>query len=299
MENVLLQTDLQGYGLKRQGKVRDIYDNGTHLFLIATDRVSAFDVVLSNGIPGKGKVLTQISEFWFEKTEGIIPNHLERSPDYGHFLYTFFDENPKLAGRTMFVKKAKPLPVECIVRGYLSGSGWKEYQKNRTICDIELPPGLVESSKLPEPIFTPSTKEEKGLHDRNISFDEMANILRSTELANKLKEISLSVYFEAWEYAIERGIIIADTKLEFGFDDKTGKLMIIDEILTPDSSRFWSSKNYKPGGPQDSYDKQPIRDFLIGESWKGAENGTAPELPEWLIKQTSKRYQEILEMLRP
>ncbi len=298
MEKVLLETNLSDLKLLKRGKVRDIYDPGDNLLIVATDRISAFDVVLPNGIPGKGKVLNQISLMWFDITSDIAFNHLITGN-----LEDFPEEcrkYPELDGRSMIVEKTNPLPVEDIVRGYLSGSGWKEYQKNGAVCGIKLPGGLVESSKIPgKPIFTPSTKEEGGLHDRNIPFDEMADILQSKELAERLKNISLDIYYKAWSYAIDRGIIIADTKLEFGYDEKNGTLMLIDELLTPDSSRFWSLKNYKPGGPQDSYDKQPVRDYLVSKGWKGAEDGPAPELPEWLIKQTSERYQEILAMLQP
>lgn len=284
MEKVLLNTNYPELGEPKRGKVRDIYDLGDYFWIITTDRLSAFDVILAEGIPGKGRVLNQISLMWFGMMEDIIPNHIAVD-----------DVNE----RSVIVKKARPLPVECIVRGYLSGSGWKEYKKKGSVCGVKLPGGLVESSKLSEPIFTPSTKEEGGLHDRNISFDEMAAILMSTELAKKIKEISLAIYEKAWLYAMDRGIIIPDTKFEFGHENETNQFILIDELLTPDSSRFWLLKNYKPGGPQDSYDKQPIRDYLVGKGWKGAENGHAPDLPEWLIKQTSWRYQEILEILRP
>lgn len=293
--DVLLQTDLVSLKFVRRGKIRDIYDLGENLLLVATDRLSAFDVVLSDGIPGRGKILNQLSIMWFILTGDIIPNHLVTA-NFEEFPQEC-QKYPELEGRSMIVQKARPLPVECIPRGYLSGSAWKEYRKTGIVCGIKLPEGLIESSLIPGSIFTASTKAEEG-HDVNITFEEMVEILKSRELAERIRRDTVAVYNRGIRYAEDRGIIIPDTKFEFGFSEK-GYLMLIDELLTPDSSRFWSLKNYKPGGSQDSYDKQPIRDFLIGEGWKGAENGPAPELPEWLIKQTSERYQEILEMLQP
>ncbi|MCS7215140.1 MAG: phosphoribosylaminoimidazolesuccinocarboxamide synthase [Thermodesulfovibrio sp.] len=290
MSKIVLETNLEGVKLLRRGKVRDIYDVGDYLLIVATDRVSAFDVVLPTGIPGKGRILTQISLFWFEKVKDIIDNHIVSAK-----VEEFPEPLPKykdiLDGRSMLVKKAKPLAVECIVRGYLSGSGWKDYQKTGMVCGIKLPEGLVESAKLPEPIYTPSTKAEKG-HDINISFEETVKIL-GEETANKVKEISLSIYKKAANIAEEKGIIIADTKMEFGVYD--GKLILIDELLTPDSSRFWSLKNYKAGHPQDSYDKQIVRDYLISIKWD--KKPPAPQLPEDIVYKTSKRYEEIFMIL--
>lgn len=290
MSKIVLETNLEGVKLLRRGKVRDIYDVGDYLLIVATDRVSAFDVVLPTGIPGKGRILTQISLFWFEKVKDIIDNHIVSAK-----VEEFPEPLPKykdiLDGRSMLVKKAKPLAVECIVRGYLSGSGWKDYQKTGMVCGIKLPEGLVESAKLPEPIYTPSTKAEKG-HDINISFEETVKIL-GEETANKVKEISLSIYKKAANIAEEKGIIIADTKMEFGVYD--GKLILIDELLTPDSSRFWSLKNYKAGHSQDSYDKQIVRDYLISIKWD--KKPPAPQLPEDIVYKTSKRYEEIFMIL--
>ena len=289
-ENVI-NTDFPDLHLIRRGKVRDIYDlDDEHLLLIATDRLSAFDIVLPDGIPGKGRVLTQISIFWFSQMLDIIPNHIEATD-----VSTFPRELQKFAGilegRSMIVKKTIPLSVECIVRGYLSGSGWKEYQKTGMVCGIRLPEGLVESSKLVEPIFTPSTKAEEG-HDINIPFDEVKEIVGSG-LAEKLKETSLSIYSRAREIAEKRGIIIADTKFEFGLYGND--LIIIDEILTPDSSRFWSLKEYVPGRSQDSYDKQIVRDYLLTLDWEKTYPG--PALPKEIIEKTAMRYREILKII--
>lgn len=288
-ENVIT-TEFPDLHLVRRGKVRDIYDLKEHLLLIATDRLSAFDVVLPDGIPGKGRVLTQISIFWFSQMLDIVPNHIEATD-----TRTFPAELQKYAGilegRSMIVKKTIPLSVECIVRGYLSGSGWKEYQKTGMVCGIRLPEGLVESSKLVEPIFTPSTKAEEG-HDINIPFDEVKEIVGSG-LAEKLKETSLSIYSRAREIAEKRGIIIADTKFEFGLYGND--LIIIDEILTPDSSRFWSLKEYVPGRSQDSYDKQIVRDYLLTLDWEKTYPG--PALPKEIIEKTAMRYREILKII--
>ncbi|HLA48236.1 MAG TPA: phosphoribosylaminoimidazolesuccinocarboxamide synthase, partial [Nitrospinota bacterium] len=262
MSDVLMETDLKGIKFLRRGKVRDIYELNEYLLIIATDRISAFDVILPNGIPGKGRVLTHISLYWFNQMSGIIENHIIATDvkDYPKDLYKYKDI---LEGRSMLVKKAKPLPVECIVRGYLSGSGWKEYKERGTVCGIKLPEGLVESSRLDKPIFTPSTKAEER-HDINISFDEMKKII-GVEIAERLKEASLEVYKKAREIAEKKGIIIADTKMEFGlYGDK---IILIDELLTPDSSRFWSIKNYQAGKGQDSFDKQIVRDYLLILDW--------------------------------
>ncbi len=291
MEPVITQTNFPALKLKNRGKVRDIYDFGEALLIVATDRLSAFDVVMNEGIPYKGKVLTQISDFWFEQTKDIISNHLISSIvyDFPSVCKPYWDS---LGDRSMFVKKTKPLPVECIVRGYLSGSGWNEYQKRKSVCGVQLPDGLVESSKLPEPIFTPTTKEEVGKHDENISFDQMINII-GKELAEKVRDISLKVYRHGAEIAEKKGIIIADTKMEFGMLEQ--ELILIDELLTPDSSRFWPSENYEEGRPQKSYDKQFLRDYLLSINWN--QKPPAPELPPDIIENTRKKYEEALNRL--
>jgi len=290
VKNVVLETNLKGVKLLRRGKVRDIYEIEDYLLIVATDRVSAFDVVLPTGIPEKGKILTQISLFWFDKVKDIVENHLV-SANADEFPEPLPAYKEILEGRSMLVKKAKPLPVECIVRGYLSGSGWKDYQKTGMICGIKLPEGLVESAKLPEPVFTPSTKAEQG-HDINISFEETIQIL-GEETAQKVKELSLSIYKKAAQIAEKKGIIIADTKMEFGFYN--GKLILIDELLTPDSSRFWSLENYRIGYPQDSYDKQIVRDYLLSIKWD--KKPPAPQLPEDIVNKTAERYKEIFRIL--
>lgn len=274
----------------RSGKVRDIYDLGDSLLLIASDRVSAFDVVLPNGIPGKGKILTQISIFWFRQMEDIIKNHLIATnvEDYPPQCRKYREQ---LEGRSMLVRKAKQLPLECIVRGYLSGSGWKEYQKTGSVCGIKLPEGLKESSRLEAPIFTPSTKAEQG-HDVNISFEETAGIV-GNEIASRLRDVSLRIYSKAGEMAEKKGIIIADTKFEFGIYEN--ELILIDEILTPDSSRFWSARNYEIGKGQDSHDKQIIRDYLLTLDWDQTYPG--PELPEYIAEKAMERYQEIYRII--
>jgi len=292
---VVVDTHLGPLGPRKQGKVRDIYDLGDSLLLVATDRLSAFDVVLPDGIPGKGFVLTQLSKFWFERL-GTMGNSIAH-----HLLSTDIEKFPEpchrykeiLAGRSMLVRKAKPLPIECIVRGYLSGSGWKEYRENGTICNLPLAAGLTESEKLPETIFTPSTKADKG-HDENISFEQMIKMIGGN-LAEKVREASLAIYKQASEFALTRGIIIADTKLEFGLDPKTGNLVLIDEVLTPDSSRFWPKDGYVPGGPQPSFDKQYVRDFLDSIRWD--HRPPAPNLPKDVIRKTSEKYFEAMSRL--
>ncbi len=290
MSDIVMETNFKDVKLVRRGKVRDVYEVDDYLLIVATDRVSAFDVVLPNGIPDKGKVLTQISIYWFNQMKDIIENHIVATDvkDYPQILHKYKDA---LEGRSMFVKKAKPMPVECIVRGYLSGSGWKEYKEKGTVCGIKLPEGLVESSRLDEPIFTPSTKAEEG-HDINISFDEMKKIV-GDDIGEKLKDASLKVYRKGRELAEKKGIIIADTKMEFGIYEN--KLILIDELLTPDSSRFWSIKDYQPGKGQDSFDKQIVRDYLLTLDWNQAYPG--PRLPEDIVQKTAARYREILEIL--
>ncbi|MFC1899252.1 phosphoribosylaminoimidazolesuccinocarboxamide synthase [Chloroflexota bacterium] len=275
-----------------QGKVRDAYDLGALLLIVVTDRISAFDVVLPCGIPEKGNVLNQLSTFWFERTKSTILNHVvETINDVSHLdKYIGSDKRfayPEyLAGRSMVVKKAKGLPVECVVRGYLSGSAWTEYQKGGTVFGFKLPQGLKESEELPEALFTPTTKAKSG-HDLPISMDEMAEIVGKT-LAEKMKQISLNTYLNAREYARKRGIIIADTKMEFGMDND--ELILIDELLTPDSSRFWEASQYNPGEAQPSYDKQPVRDWLTEYGWD--KEPPAPTLPDIVIEATTERYRD-------
>lgn len=277
---------------QQRGKVRDIYDLGNALLIVATDRISAFDVVLPDGIPNKGRVLTQLSSFWFAQLSDVIPNHL-LSTDVNVFPEPFRSRPEVFAGRSMLVKKARPLPVECVVRGYVSGSGWKDYQKTGTICGIGLPSGLKESERLPGPIFTPSTKAEQGLHDENIAFDEVVRLI-GTERAEKIRSVSLSLYQRGAAYAETRGIIIADTKFEFG-EDEEGRLVWIDEALTPDSSRFWPKSEYQAGGPQPSFDKQFVRDYLLSVSWDKTPPG--PRLPQEIIETTSSKYVEAYRLI--
>jgi phosphoribosylaminoimidazole-succinocarboxamide synthase len=292
LESVITQTQLPGLKLLNRGKVRDIYDFGDSLLIVATDRISAFDVVMNEGIPYKGKVLTQISDFWFEQTKDIVQNHLISS-----LVYDFPPECKPywniLSDRSMFVKKTKTLPVECIVRGYLSGSGWTEYKKNQIVCGIQLPEGLVESCKLPAPIFTPTTKEEVGKHDENISFEDMCDMI-GRELANTVREISIEVYKQGAKLAEQKGIIIADTKMEFGVDEN-GRSILIDELLTPDSSRFWPLDKYEPGRGQESFDKQFVRDYLLSINF--AKKPPAPKLPDEVVLKTSALYLEALKKL--
>jgi phosphoribosylaminoimidazole-succinocarboxamide synthase len=292
---VLLESQLQGLTLRNRGKVRDIYDLGEQLLIVTTDRISAFDVVLPEGIPGKGAILTQVSAFWFEwlfEFEDVLPHHLItiNVSDYPGLCAPYREI---LRGRSMLVHKATPLPVECIVRGYLSGSGWTDYQRTGQVCGQSLPVGLVESQQLPEPLFTPSTKAEHGQHDLNISFADMEALI-GTDFSKTVRATSLNIYRRAAEYAREKGIIIADTKLEFGIDS-AGQPILIDEALTPDSSRFWPLAGYAPGGPQPSFDKQFVRDYLLSIKWN--KTPPAPHLPEEVIRQTSRRYHQAYELL--
>jgi phosphoribosylaminoimidazole-succinocarboxamide synthase len=286
----ILQLELPGLKKVRSGKVREVYDLGHAFLLVASDRISAFDVIMPNGIPRKGEVLTQISHFWFERFSSLVPNHLLAKADdpLPENLRPFA---PLLARRSMIVKKAKPLAIECIVRGYLSGSGWKEYKKSQTVCGIKLPAGLTESAELPEAIFTPSTKAEAG-HDENISFEEAQKIV-GKELATQARDLSLKIYNAGRDYARQRGIIIADTKFEFGLFE--GKLILIDEVLTPDSSRFWPADKYAPGRGQPSFDKQFVRDYLETLDWDKTPPG--PKLPEEVVAKTSATYLEAYERL--
>ena len=274
-----------------QGKVRDIFDLGKALLIVATDRLSAFDVVLPDPVPYKGEVLTKISLFWFDLLGGIVPNHLLSAEecDLPESLAAHADA---LRGRFMLVKKAEVFPVECIVRGYLAGSGWKEYRESGTVCGQRLPEGLVESSRLPEPIFTPSTKAAIGDHDENISFERMVEIV-GAEHAEQLRDASLALYTAARDHAAKRGIIIADTKFEFGLVD--GAVTLIDEVLTPDSSRFWPADEYAAGGPQPSFDKQFVRDWLEASGWD--KRPPAPALPEDVIVMTAEKYVEAYEII--
>ena len=289
--DTVITTSLQGFKLSAQGKVRDIYDLGEHLLIVATDRISAFDVVLPDPIPFKGKVLNQISRFWFEKMGDIVKHHLV-STEVDDFPGDLKKCREILEGRSMLVKKTKPLPVECVVRGYLSGSGWKEYQGGGSVSGVVLPPHLLESSKLPGPLFTPSTKAEIGTHDENIPFERVGEII-GNGLARTIREISLEVYKKAVKIAENNGIIIADTKFEFGMKD--GELLLIDELLTPDSSRFWPRDQYEPGRPQASFDKQFVRDYLISINWD--RKPPAPHLPAEIILKTSEKYREAYRRL--
>ena len=291
-KNLVLTTDLP-IGKKSIGKVRDIYDLDDYLLIVTTDRISAFDVVLPNGIPLKGKTLNKLSVLWFKKLAHIIRNHFitDNVKKYPSICKPYAK---LLRGRSMLVKKATPLPVECIVRGYISGSGWKSYKNDRTVCDILLPDGLLESQELPEPIFTPSTKAEQGFHDQNISMKRAEEIL-GVDIAQSAKKKSLALYTRARDLAKQAGIIIADTKMEFGL--LNNELILIDELLTPDSSRFWPADCYTPGGPQPSFDKQFLRDYLISIGWD--QKPPAPELPGQIIAETSKKYQEALARLSP
>jgi phosphoribosylaminoimidazole-succinocarboxamide synthase len=281
--DALLELNIPELTKVKSGKVREVFDMGEHLLFVASDRVSAFDVVLPNGIPRKGEVLTQISHFWFDKYADLVLNHrvVDGLPD--HLAH--------LAPRSMVVKKAEPLNIECIVRGYITGSGWKEYKKNGTVCDIPLPDDLLESAELEQPLFTPSTKADEG-HDENISFEQAVEI-EGRETAEKVRDLSLQIYTEARNYARERGIIIADTKFEFGRID--GELILIDEVLTPDSSRFWPLDEYEPGRGQHAFDKQYVRDYLETLDWDKAPPG--PELPAEIIEKSQARYLEAYQRL--
>jgi phosphoribosylaminoimidazole-succinocarboxamide synthase len=286
----VLSLDLPGIKKIRSGKVRELFDLGDSYLMVATDRISAFDVIMPNGIPRKGEVLTQVSHFWFEKFASLVPNHLlaKANDPLPKELQPFTD---KVARRSMIVKKAKPLAIECVVRGYVVGSGWKDYQKTGAICGIKLPAGLKESSELTEPIFTPATKAETG-HDENISFDEASKIT-GREIVEQARALSLKIYKEARAYARQRGIIIADTKFEFGIFE--GKLILIDEVLTPDSSRFWPADQYAPGKSQSSFDKQFVRDYLETLDWNKTPPG--PGLPDDVVAKTTAKYLEAYEKL--
>jgi len=291
MKQPVLETDFEKINLIKRGKVRDIYDLGDKLLMVATDRISAFDVVMPDSIPEKGKILTQISLFWFEIMESLLPHHVI-SGNVDDFPASCKPYAEILQGRSMLVKKAAPLPIECVVRGYISGSGWKDYQAAGSICGIKLPEGLKESDKLPEPVFTPSTKAEIGLHYVNIDFEEVVKRIGKT-LSDKVRSLSLAIYKKGSELADEKGIIIADTKFEFGLFENN--LILIDELLTPDSSRFWPKASYRPGGPQKSFDKQYVRDYLISINWDKKPPG--PPLPKDVITNTRNKYLEAFKKL--
>ena len=289
--STLLESNCPDLNLVKRGKVRDVYDLGDSLMMVASDRISAFDVVMPEGIPDKGKILNQFSLYWFDAMQNLVPNHVLSGniDDYPESCKPYREE---LKGRSMWVKKTEPLPIECVVRGYLSGSGWKSYQQNRQVCGIELPPGLKESDQLPEPIFTPSTKEEVGQHDINIDFEEAAQRI-GRNLAEKVRDLSLAIYKAGAALALEKGIIIADTKFEFGLVGDA--LILIDEVLTPDSSRFWPQAHYQPGQSQKSFDKQYLRDYLLSIKWD--QKPPAPHLPDDVITNTRKKYLEALRLI--
>ena len=274
-----------------QGKVRDIYDLGDKLLIVATDRISAFDVVMANGIPYKGIILTQISLFWFDFFNGQVEHHLI-SDDVKSFPQPYCDYGKQLAGRSMLVKKVDVLPIECVVRGYLAGSGWKEYKVSQSVCGVKLPAGLKQCEKLPEPIFTPATKAERGTHDENISFEQSVDMV-GREHAQYVRDKSIEIFKKAGDYAKSKGLILADTKFEWGITD--GKIILIDEVLTPDSSRFWPADKYKPGRDQESFDKQFVRNYL--ESINFDKSGLGVELPEDIVAKTSQKYIEAYERL--
>ena len=291
-KNIILESNINSYELLNRGKVRDLYDLGDNLLIVSSDRISAYDSVLPSGIFGKGEVLTKLSKFWFSLTEDIVENHFitEKITE----LYPDLEKDiDQLAGRSMVVKKAKPLPIECIVRGYITGSGWSEYKKQGTVCGLKLKEGLIESEKLDEPIFTPSSKAEQGEHDENISFEKCSEIV-GDEIANKVKDLSIKIYSKARDYAESKGILIADTKFEFGLVDEN-KIILIDEVLTPDSSRFWPKSLYEAGRGQQSYDKQFVRDYLTSVGWD--KKPPAPELPDEISKKTTEKYVEVLDLL--
>jgi phosphoribosylaminoimidazole-succinocarboxamide synthase len=287
----LIATEFEDLQLYTRGKVRDLYSVGDLLLLVATDRISAFDYVLPTGIPGKGRVLTQISLFWFDYLSDLVPNHLVTA-DVEQYPAQLQPHESELRGRSMLVNRARMFPAECVVRGYLSGSGWKDYKRTGQICGIALPPGLRESERLPEPIFTPASKSAGGEHDENISFDQMVARVGGDN-AEQLRRLSLAIYAKAADYALQRGLILADTKFEFGV---TGKgIVLADEVLTPDSSRYWPSEGYEPGGPQPSFDKQFVRDYLESIAWN--KQPPAPELPGNVVRQTQEKYEQAFALL--
>lgn len=291
MTDIILHTDFPDLPRLGRGKVRDMYDLGEYLLIVTTDRISAFDVIMDQGIPGKGEILTRISAHWFRLMEGIIPNHLITT-DVGEFPAVCRPYADILAGRSMLVKKARPLPVECIVRGFLAGSGWKEYRETGRVCGISLPAGLAESQRLEEPVFTPSTKAEIGDHDENITFEQMVGLC-GADIAEQARQATLAIYRAARDYADARGILIADTKFEFGICQ--GELILIDECLTPDSSRFWPKESYLPGCSPPSFDKQYLRDYLETLDWD--KKAPPPPLPGEVVQRTAAKYREALRLL--
>jgi phosphoribosylaminoimidazole-succinocarboxamide synthase len=287
----LIETELTPLTLHARGKVRDLYSVGDQLLLVATDRISAFDHVLATGIPSKGKVLTQLSLFWFDFLKDTVPNHLITA-DVDQYPEELASHRDELDGRSMLVKRAQMFPVECVVRGYLSGSGWKDYQASGSVCGIRLPSGLRESDKLPEPLFTPATKSQDGEHDINISFDEMVARV-GAHYAERLRDLTLTIYKKASSYAEQRGLVLADTKFEFG--SAAEGIILADEVLTPDSSRFWPRDRYAPGGPQPSFDKQFVRDYLESIRWN--KKAPAPSLPPEVVSRTQEKYLEAFRLL--
>ena len=290
----LFETSLDGLAVHRRGKVRDMYEAGEHLLMVATDRISAYDVVLGSAVPDKGRVLTQLSAFWFGRTGDVVGNHLV-STDPGEYPEPLRAHAELLAGRSMLVRRTRPVPIECVARGYLSGSGWKEYQRGGQVCGVRLPPGLRESERLPEPIFTPATKADDG-HDLNVSEAEAGRLVGS-DLVARLRELTLALYEHGAAHAAARGIIVADTKFEFGIVSEGGRdeVLLIDEALTPDSSRFWPAARYAPGGPQPSFDKQYVRDYLDRVEWD--RKPPAPALPDDVVASTRQRYVEAFRLL--
>ncbi|HWQ53605.1 MAG TPA: phosphoribosylaminoimidazolesuccinocarboxamide synthase [Bryobacteraceae bacterium] len=288
--NIILETNLRGLEAHARGKVRDVYRLDDQLLIVATDRISAFDFILPTGIPDKGKVLTQLSIFWFDFLRDVTPTHFITA-DVDRYPEPLRAERAQLEGRSMLVHRAEMVQIECVARGYLAGSGWKEYQQQGTVCGIPLPPGLKESDKLPEPVFTPAKKAQTG-HDENVSFDEVVSLV-GAELAGRLRDLTLEIYLRAAKYAESRGILIADTKFEFGFVG--GKLVLGDEVLTPDSSRFWPADTYRPGGPQFSFDKQYVRDYLESIHW--GKQPPAPPLPQEVALKTAEKYRQAYRVL--
>lgn len=291
MNSAVIETNIPELGPPKRGKVRDIYDLGDQLLIVTSDRISAFDVIMPEPIPGKGIILNQIALFWFNAMTEIVPHHVVTA-DPNQYPAACRSYTDVLNGRSMLVSKTDPLPIECVVRGYLSGSGWKSYQKEGHVCGIPLPAGLKESDKLPEAIFTPSTKEEVGVHDINISFEDACRIV-GRDVAEKVRDLSQAIYQKGAEMALEKGIVIADTKFEFGLIN--GEIVLIDEVLTPDSSRFWPQDRYRPGGPQQSFDKQFLRDYLLAIHWD--QKPPAPHLPEDVIQNTRAKYIEALSLI--
>ncbi len=291
IQQATFETNFPGLKLLSRGKVRDIYDLGDSLLIVASDRISAFDVVMPNPIPDKGKILTSLSEFWLRRLRDVVENHLI-STEVKDFPAACRPYAAELEGRSMWVKKAKVLPIECIVRGYLAGSGWQDYKRTGQLCGIPLPAGLVEAQQLPEPVFTPSTKAERGEHDENIPFEKMVDTV-GKEIALKVSEVAIELYKRGSAHARERGIILADTKFEFGLIE--GRLMLVDEVLTPDSSRFWPADRYRAGSSPESFDKQFLRDYLIASGWKKSD--PAPQLPDEVVVNTRSRYMEALKRL--